>query len=166
MIYLTTFFLTLILTHVARAVPRGCHDLISPETETEQHGFTYGDIQPVRIPSPLKVTYDQTFDNRDGSTSNVACSNGPNGLASRYPWFGNFSSFPYIGGAYDIVWNSTNCGSCWLIYNPANGAWVYITGIDTAGSGFNIAKQAFQKLGNVDAGSLVVEAWKISNHPC
>lgn len=162
MIYLTTFFLTLILTHVARALPRGCHDQIPPQIDTDQQGFTFDDIQPF----PLKVTWDQTFDNPSGSTNGVACSDGQNGLASKYPTFGSFPYFPNIGGAYDIVWNSTNCGSCWFIYNPANHQWVYITGIDTAGHGFNIAKGAFQKLGDVNAGSLVVDAWKVSPSPC
>ena len=83
MIYITTLFLTLFLTHIARALPRGCHDIISPETDTNHHDFTYGDTQVTLIPSPLKATFDQTFDNPSGSLNNVACSNGQNGLASK-----------------------------------------------------------------------------------
>jgi len=166
MIYLTTFFLTLFLTHIARALPRGCHDLISPETDTNQHGLTYDDTQ-FGPPFPLKATYDQTFDNPNGLLNNVACSDGPNGLASRYPTFSNIPSFPYIGGAFDIAWNSPNCGSCWAIANTANNITVHITAIDTAGHGFNIAKQAFDTLnGGPGGNTLVVEAWKVSFYPC
>jgi hypothetical protein len=167
MIYLTTFFLALFLTPIARALPRGCHDVISLETDTNQHDFAYGDTQVAPIPSPLKATYDQTFDNPSGLVNNVACSNGDNGLASKYPTFSDFPNFPYIGGAFDIAWNSPNCGSCWRISNPANNVWIYITAIDTAGHGFNIAKEAFKTLSNGDIGNtLVVDAQKVSDHPC
>jgi hypothetical protein len=107
---------------------------VTPETDTKQHDFAYGDTQVALIPSPLKATFDQAFDNPSGSVNNVACSNGQNGLASKYPTFGDFPNFPYIGGAFDIVWNSTNCGSCWRITNVANGVTIYITAIDTAGA--------------------------------
>lgn len=166
MIYLTTFFLTLFLTHIARALPRGCDNLISAETDANQHGLTYDDTE-FQPPFPLKATFDQTFDNPGGSLNNVACSNGQNGLASKYPTFSNLPNFPFIGGAYDIVWNSTNCGACWGIYNPENSKTIYITAIDTAGSGFNIAKQAFDALsGGTGGNTLTVEAWKVSDYPC
>lgn len=163
MIYLTTFFLTLFLTHVARALPRGCHDIISSETDTNQHDFAYGDRQVALIPSPLKATFDQTYDNPNGSLNGVACY----GLASTYPTFGNIPHFPYIGGAYDIASNFTNCGSCWRIINQANNAWIYITAIDTAGAGFNIAEEAFKALNNGELGNtLIVDAQKVSSQPC
>ena len=167
MIYLATFFLTLFLTHVARAVPRGCHDVVSSETDTNQHDFAYGDALVGPPPSPLKATFDQTFDNPNGLLNNVACSDGKNGLSSRFRTFGDIPGFPYIGGAYDIVWNSTNCGSCWRLTNTANNFVIYITAIDTAGAGFNIAKQAFSTLSNGDFGStLIVKAQKVSSQPC
>ena len=170
MVHLTTFILTLFLTHIARALPLGCPDLIFPETDTNQPGFKYSEIQWVElgpIPFPLKATYDQTFDNPTGLVNNVACSNGENGLASTYPTFGDFPTFPYIGGAFDIVWNSPNCGSCWRLTNTANNYTTYITAIDTAGHGFNIAKEAFKTLsGGQIGGTLVVEAWKVSSRPC
>ena len=166
MICLTTLFLTLFLTHIARAlVPRGCHDLISPETDN-QHSLTYNDPQQPP-PFPLKATYDQTFDNPSGSLNNVACSNGQYGLASKYPTFGDIPGFPYIGGAYDIAWNSPNCGSCWRITNTANGVTIYMTAIDTAGQGFNLAKEAFDVLNSGGGGNtLIVQAGKVSTQPC
>jgi hypothetical protein len=169
MIYLTTFFLTLFLTHIARALPRGCHDLISPETDTNQHDFAYGDTLVVPISSPVTATYDTDYDDRSSSTNKVACSNGKNGLSSRYPTLGDFPSFPYIGGAYGIVWNSTNCGSCWKITNTANNFWIHLTAIDSAGPGlFNLATEAFETLNNgeIGSGTLTANAEQVSSHYC
>ena len=118
--------------------------------------------------STLRATFDTTFDNKSGSMNNVACSNGANGLAARFPTFGNVPSFPFIGGAFDVVWNSPNCGSCWKVTNPTTGAFINITAIDTAGAGFNIAQEAFVQLngGQVGLGFLEVVATKVSPSVC
>jgi len=119
-------------------------------------------------PSPLRATYDATFGNRAGSLNNVACSNGPNGLASRFPTFGDIPNFPFIGGAFDVVWNSPNCGGCWNITNPTTGVSIQITAIDTAGGGFNIAQEAFEELngGQIDQGVVDVIANKVAPSVC
>jgi Cerato-platanin len=100
--------------------------------------------------------------------NSVACSNGANGLESRFPTFGSLPSFPYIGGAFDVVWNSTNCGGCWSLTNPTTGVMINLTAIDAAGSGFNIAEEAFEKLTNnqTAAGSVDVVAYKVSPSVC
>jgi Cerato-platanin len=85
--------------------------------------------------------------------NNVACSNGVNGLASRFPTFGSVPSFPFIGGAFDVVFNSTNCGGCWSLTNPTTGTTINLATIDTAGPGFNIAKEAFEELTNGQIGA-------------
>ncbi len=123
---------------------------------------------PPSSPPTLRATFDQTFDNKSGSMNNVACSNGANGLAARFPTFGNVPSFPFIGGAFDVVWNSPNCGSCWKLTNPTTGATINITAIDTAGTGFNIAQEAFVQLngGQVGQGFLDVVATKVSTSVC
>ncbi|KAH9971230.1 Cerato-platanin [Lactifluus volemus] len=115
-----------------------------------------------------RVTFDTTFDNRDGSMNNVACSNGVNGLASRFPTFGSVPSFPFIGGAFDVVFNSTNCGGCWSLTNPTTGTTINLVAIDTAGAGFNIAKEAFEVLtnGQIGAGAIDVVAHKVSPSVC
>jgi hypothetical protein len=150
MVYLATFILALLLTHITLALPRLRRDPASPP------------------PYPLRVTYDNTFDNPQGSLNNVACSNGDNGLASTFPTFGDLPTFPYIGGAFDIAWNSPYCGGCWQIYNPANGAWVFITAVDTAGAGFNLAEEAYRALngGVLDGATLDVEALNIDPINC
>ncbi|KAH8997423.1 Cerato-platanin [Lactarius akahatsu] len=117
---------------------------------------------------PLRATFDTTFDNKAGSLNGVACSNGANGLAARFPTFGDVPSFPFIGGAFDVAWNSPNCGSCWALTNPATGMTINITAVDTAGAGFNIAKAAFDKLagGQSGLGAVDVVANKVSPSVC
>jgi len=119
-------------------------------------------------PSPLRATFDPTFNNSGGSMDTVACSDGDNGLATEFPTFGDVPSFPFIGGAFDIVWNSTNCGSCWNITNPATGLSIQMTAIDTSGVGFNLAQEAFGNLTNGDTnlGVIDVVATKLSATPC
>ena len=73
----------------------------------------------------------------------VACSNP---LISRYPHFGDIPNFPYIGGAFDVVWGSPNCGACWKLTNLENGAYIYLTAIDRAPNGFKIGVSAYNTL--------------------
>ncbi|KAF8506828.1 Cerato-platanin-domain-containing protein [Russula emetica] len=119
-------------------------------------------------PATLRATYDTFYDNKSGLMNNVACSNGANGLSSRFPTFGDVPSFPFLGGAFDVVWNSPNCGSCWNLTNPATGTSINIVAIDTAGAGFNIAQKAFVQLngGQIGQGVLDVVASKVSPSVC
>ena len=174
MVYITTFILTLFLAHIARALPRGCSDFIHPESD-DPRGLSYGegDAQyTIHDPVPAaqyKVTYNPTFDNPVGSMGKVACSDGPHGLAARFAMFRDIPTFPYIGGAFDIAWNSPNCGSCWKLTNIANNASITITTIDkTAGYGFNIAESAFEDLngGEVGEGVMQVEAHRVPIQVC
>ena len=165
MVSLAIFAFALFFAQAARALP-----------EPGQLPLTHGECPYSAPPSKLdaqppihwRATYDTTYDNPKGSMNGVACSNGANGLASKYPRFGDLPSFPNIGGAYDIVWNSPNCGACWSLTYKATGKSVNITAIDTAGAGFNIAKKAFEKLTNGDTskGAIDVVAKKISHHVC
>jgi hypothetical protein len=118
--------------------------------------------------STLRATYDTTYDNKSGSLNGVACSDGSNGLSAKFPTFGDIPSFPFIGGAFDVVWNSPNCGSCWNLTNMVTGVSINITAIDSAGSGFNIAQEAFERLngGQIGQGVVDVVANKISPSVC
>src|SRR6266852_9141746 len=133
MIYFTSFVFTLLLAHVARAVP-ACGDVASSQD-------MYDSEQPLL--ATYKVTWDATYDNPNGNTNSVACSNGPNGLAPKYPHFKNFPDFPYLGGAFDTKFGSPNCGKCWKLTNQKTHRSIYFTAIDAAGDGFNIGKKAF-----------------------
>ncbi|KAK0636374.1 Cerato-platanin [Bombardia bombarda] len=98
------------------------------------------------------VSYDTGYDNGSRSLDNVACSDGINGLTTRYGWQtqDQVSHFPYIGGAEAVEdWNSPNCGTCWSA--TYNGKTVYILAIDHTKSGLNIALDAMNDLTNGNA---------------
>ncbi len=67
-------------------------------------------LEPKTSFSTVRTTYDTTY-NKSGSMNNV------NGLAARFLTFGDVQSFPFIGCAFDVVWNSPNCGLCWKLTN-------------------------------------------------
>ena len=117
-------------------------------------------------PSPLRAAFDGTFDNPSYSVGNVACSNGANGLAAKYPTFANVPNYPYIGGAFDVAWNSPNCGGCWSITNPANGASIFMTAVDSAGHGFNLGTAAFNVLNGGQQTTIDVVATKVAPSNC
>ncbi|EIM82441.1 Epl1 protein [Stereum hirsutum FP-91666 SS1] len=104
------------------------------------------------IPSALAtaVRYDTTYDNAGQSTDTVACSDGTNGLASRYPTFGSFPKFPFLAASDSIPgWNSPNCGTCFAV--TYNGVTVNVLAIDHAGDGINMSLEAMNALTNGQA---------------
>ena len=121
------------------------------------------DTQPVR-PNPF-------YDDPNTSMNDVACSNGANGLVTKgYPTFGSLPGFPYIGGAYAVSgWNSTECGSCWNLTNPAIGITLYLVAIDTVYSGFDVSDDAMDTLTGGQTGEFSevdVEAAQVAEHYC
>lgn len=97
------------------------------------------------------VSYDEVYDTRQTSLSNVACSDGSNGMLTRgYTTFGSLPKFPYIGGYSGIAsWNSPNCGSCHqLTYTNGTGAKksINVLAIDKTDEGYNIALAAMKEL--------------------
>jgi hypothetical protein len=139
-----SFALALFFTQVAHALPQ-------PATPT---------------PSPLRAAFDGTFDNPTYSLNNVACSNGDNGLAAKFPTFEWVPSYPFVGGAFDVAWNSPNCGGCWSITNPANGATIFMTAVDSAGHGFNLGTAAFKVLNGGVHTTIDVVATKVPGYYC
>ncbi|KAI0317865.1 Cerato-platanin [Amylostereum chailletii] len=111
------------------------------------------------------VSYDQTYDNKSGLLTTVACSDGPQGLIPHgYNDFGDLPTFPHIGGASAIAgWGSTSCGSCWhLTYQ---GKTITVLAIDHTDDGFNLSLEAMNDLtdgqaeflGRVDATATQVD---------
>jgi hypothetical protein len=87
--------------------------------------------------------------------SMVACSDGDNGLTTRYGWQtqGQIPRFPYIGAAAAVTgWNSAGCGTCWTL--SRNGRSVTVLAVDHAGAGFNLALAAMNDLTNGQAVAL------------
>lgn len=128
------------------------------------------------LPSTLAVTlsYDPTYDNRGGSLSTVACSDGPNGLLTAgFPTFGSLPNFPHIGGAAAVEgWNSLNCGTCWeLTYTNPRGVkkLINIIAVDHTQAGFNIALAAMNELTNnqaVQLGRVDVASRQVAESVC
>ncbi|KAN0126470.1 Cerato-platanin domain containing protein [Russula decolorans] len=161
MIYFTILIFTLLLSHIARAMP-ACGDVASPEDQVEYD--TYGDDELVL--ATYKVSWNAKYDDPNGSTNSVACSNGPHGLAPKYPYFRNFPDFPYLGGSYDISHGSSNCGKCWKL--SYKGRSIYFTSIDGYGGGYSIGRKAYIALygGTGGPGSLDANAQSVPGHFC
>jgi hypothetical protein len=158
MIYFTTFIFTLLLAHIARAVP-ACGDVASPEEVFD----TY-DYELVPATATYKVTFDYIYDSAFFNTNGVACDN----LSGTYPQLKDFPGFPFLGGSFDASRNTSTCGKCWKLYNKKSSETVYITAIDKAGVGFNIARTAFIELngGTLGAGTLEAEAEPVPGYYC
>ena len=140
-----------------------------PPTTTPYPTKPHSKPSSPNAPAPtLRATFDATYDNKNGSLNSVACSNGANGLVARFPTFGDVPTFPFIGGAFDVVWNSPNCGGCWSLTNPATSVSINFTAVDAAGVGFNIAQEAFVRLngGEIGQGVIDVVASKVSPSVC
>jgi hypothetical protein len=162
MIYFTTFILALFFTHIARAVPQGCNDP-TPDLYDAQYN-----APPGPLPPPLHATHDKKYDDPNGHTKHVACSDGKNGLAKRYPKFKDFPHYPFIGGAYDITPHSPNCGACWKLTNKKSNDSISFIAIDHADKGFTLSEVAYKKLGGGKAGKGGVEvtAHKVPHTVC
>jgi len=116
------------------------------------------------------VSYDQGYDDRSRSLTQVSCSDGVNGLMTKHPSWktqGDVSGFPNIGGVAAVKgWNSTSCGTCWSLQYNTNT--IYVLAVDHADSGFNIAHEAMDtltgglatQLGRVDAKAALVAGSK------
>ncbi|KAL1621313.1 hypothetical protein SLS56_009253 [Neofusicoccum ribis] len=109
----------------------------------------------VAMTSATSVSYDTGYDDASRSLTAVSCSDGVNGLITKYGWQtqGAVSKFPYIGGSDTIAgWGSANCGKCYSL--TYNGKTINVLAIDHAGSGFNIAQAAMNDLTNGQAAAL------------
>ena len=102
----------------------------------------------------VTVSYDETYDNKSGRLTTLACSVGENGLLTKgFTTFSSLPHFPNIGGAAAIAgWNSASCGTCWQL--TYNGKSINVLAVDHAGSGFNIALGAMNTLTGGQAKSL------------
>jgi len=99
------------------------------------------------------VAYDETYDDASTSLDVVACSDGANGIETKFGFktFGQLPHFPLIGAAGAVAgFNSPNCGTCWqLTYTNGSGAKksINIIAVDHAAPGtFNVALAAMNTL--------------------
>ncbi|KAF9265884.1 cerato-platanin-like protein [Marasmius fiardii PR-910] len=121
----------------------------------------------------VQLQYDNHYDDAGASMNTVACSDGVNGLARRFPTFGSVPGFPHIGAADAVEgWNSVNCGACFQVsYTNPQGTTrsIKIVAIDHAGSGFNVAQAAMDELTDGQAvalGNINVQSTRLSPSDC
>lgn len=82
-----------------------------------------------------------------------ACSDGVNGLITRWQINDLQSLYPYVSAFSMVQWNSPNCGKCIRLENPNNGRVIYVTAIDYCGpppggydAHFDLSPDAFSEL--------------------
>lgn len=108
----------------------------------------------------VAIYYNTKYDDSGVSTNTLACSDGINGLSSKYPTLGQIPGFPNIGGVYAIGgWNSPSCGTCWKVTYKSGGNanidnTIYVTGVDTAPEGIDLSQKAMNTLTNGNAQQL------------
>ncbi|KAF2714572.1 heat-stable 19 kDa antigen precursor [Pleomassaria siparia CBS 279.74] len=107
------------------------------------------------LASAITVSYDTGYDDTSRSLTAVSCSDGANGLITKYGWEtqGAIKNYPYIGGYVGVAgWNSPQCGTCYgVTYNDKT---IYVLAIDHTADGFNLAKAALDALTNNQAAQL------------
>ncbi|KAN0141228.1 Cerato-platanin domain containing protein [Lactarius tabidus] len=111
--------------------------------------FSVAIASPAAPATDVQVVRENVYyDNPSESLNNVACSNGPNGLVTKgYKTFDSLPTFPYIGAVYAVHnWGSPECGSCWQLTYEDTGVTIYVTAIDTVGSGFDLSEEAVETL--------------------
>ena len=119
--------------------------------------------------STQTLSYDPTYDNGAESFSNVACSDGVNGLETKgYTTFNSLPTFPNVGGVYTVTgYNSTACGTCYQVtYGSST---VAILAIDRSNVGFTVSETAMNTLtGNqaVALGRVDVTATQVDASVC
>ncbi|KAI0204292.1 EC5 protein [Astrocystis sublimbata] len=115
--------------------------------------------------SAITVAYDQGYDDASRSMTAVSCSDGANGLITKYGWQtqGAVKKFPNIAGAAAVAgWNSAQCGTCWKL--TYKGKSVNVLAVDHSAAGFTLSLKAMNDLtggqavalGRIDATSAQV----------
>ncbi|KAF2819353.1 Cerato-platanin [Ophiobolus disseminans] len=107
------------------------------------------------ISSAISVSYDTGYDDASRALTSVSCSDGANGLITKYGWAsqGSVAGFPRIGGYVGVEgWNSAQCGTCYGV--TYKGKTVYVLAVDHTDNGFNLAKAAMDDLTNGQAAQL------------
>ncbi|KAF2448382.1 heat-stable 19 kDa antigen precursor [Karstenula rhodostoma CBS 690.94] len=106
------------------------------------------------LTSAITVSYDTGYDDTSRSLTAVSCSDGANGLITKYGWQTQASiKTPYYGGYQGVAgWNSPQCGTCYSL--TYNGKTIYVLAIDYTAAGFNLNKKGLDALTNNQATQL------------
>ncbi|KAG5349491.1 hypothetical protein C0989_003473 [Termitomyces sp. Mn162] len=112
----------------------------------------------------ITVSYDPKYGDASRSLTDLACSDGANGLMTAgFTTLGSLPGFPSVGGTDNVAgWNSPQCGTCWkLTYTDGKGVTrsINVLAVDHADAGWNIATQAMDMLTD----GLAVQIGRINN---
>ena len=119
------------------------------------------------------LAYDPIYDAAGTSLTQVACSDGENGLITK--GYTTFGSLPAPIGAADAItgYNSPSCGTCWSVTYTNSAAnftkTVHFIAGDVSGGGFVIGKNLMNTLTNNQAehlGVVNVDYAKVANSVC
>ncbi|KAF2150875.1 epl1 protein [Myriangium duriaei CBS 260.36] len=127
-------------------------------------------LSTLALATATTVSYDTGYDDPNRSLNVLSCSDGANGLETRYNWQvqDQISHFPLIGGADAIAgWNSAACGTCWQL--SYNGNTINVLAVDHAAAGFNIGQKAMDALTNgqsVQLGRIDAAATQVDKSAC
>ena len=166
MIYFTTFIFTLLLAHIARAMPQAACGYASPQ---EQYNLNTTNDDGEQLARLGLITQNARFDVGPTKTSSaISCKNGPYGpLRISYDQFNDFPSFPYIGSG------PGTCGQCWKFTTVGGGRSIYVLVVDIilTGSSFIIGSSAFADLSgapppNPPAPSMTAEVVQVPYYLC
>lgn len=108
---------------------------------------------------------------RDFSLLQCACSDGKNGLITRWNINTISTLYPYVTAFNLAGWNSPQCGACLQLTNRSTGKFIYVTAIDQCGgppagydAHFDLSPDAFAELyGSTVAGVGDVD-WTYANY--
>ncbi|KAG6840618.1 hypothetical protein C0991_005517 [Blastosporella zonata] len=122
----------------------------------------------------VTLSYDPGYSNSSRPLTDVACSDGPNGLITAgYKTLGALPKFPFIGGTANVPgWNSDKCGTCWkLTYANSKGVAtsINVIAVDHANAGWNVSPKAMDTLtGNqaIQLGRVEVAAVQVAPSAC
>ena len=98
------------------------------------------------------MTFDTVYTASESLTS-LACSDGKNGLMTRWEYTDLSEMYPYVAAFSGVEgWNSENCGNCYQIIDVSTLNSIYVTAIDHAGKDyeFNLAEEAFTEVFGVE----------------
>lgn len=147
-----TSFILLILTPYQKPTITTKPTNPNPPKETMHPITLLVSLLPLSLATTL--SYDPGYSDRTRSLNVVSCSDGANGLITRYGWTtqGQIPRFPYIGGSSDVAgWNSPSCGQCYQVEYARTGKKVFVLAVDHAAQGLNVAREAMDDLTNGQA---------------
>ena len=108
----------------------------------------------------------------DFPLTSCACSDGQNGLITRYQQTTVQRWYPHVSAASFATWNSPECGGCYSL-TADNGNSILVTVIDQCGqqpgysAHFDVSPDAFATLdGSLTAGHIDVSYSKVKSTPC